>query len=79
MSSVQIVLFIYFSSGTFTDWILKEEDLEHRVGVWGGNSRSLRGPVYERARFPYFLSLMRGRVMIEISVCRTQRAGQLID
>ena len=71
MSSVQFLFSFLFSSGTFTDWISKEEDLEHRLCVWGGNSRSLHGPIYERVRFPYFLSLMRGRVMRSASAeCR---------
>ena len=77
-----LLLLLLFSSCCFQVERLQDFDggkTFHRVGVWGGNSMSLHGPMYERARFPYFLSLMRGRVMIEISVCRTQRAGQLID
>ena len=41
----------------------------------GGHSRSLRGAMYEKARFSFWLSLVRGTVMRPASAERTERVG----
>ena len=41
----------------------------------GGESRSLHGPMYEKARFSFLLSLMRGTVMRPASAERRERVG----
>ena len=44
-------------------------------GGGGGREFQVTGPVYEKAGFPYLLSLMRGTVMRPASAERREREG----
>ena len=63
-----------FWGGMFSDWIWGGKDLEHRVEVWGGNSRSDILCMTKNA-FPYLLSLMRAAVMRPASAEGREQEG----
>ena len=61
--------------------LFEEERLDLKEGRLGASHRCLgrefqvTGPMYEKARFPYLLSLMRGTVMRPASAERREREG----
>ena len=53
------------------------EEKRFQIGFEGGLGREFQvtGPMYEKARFPYLLSLKRGTIMRPASAERREREG----